>query len=310
MSFAKNGATVSGIYDSGAEVCVLSTRVALEMGLLPWDGERDARAANGESMIVHGVANSVETYHDGARLMIDFLITDLDGEFDFLLGWNAIQHYGLAVDSQTGQLKGTDYDGHKFVTKSQFAYTSLVSAMMAGPGEEFSDAAQAALKSGVTAQLNHLQSAEHAEQLAEHTDGCEAKYFGAVRQAHEALHQSAHPAVQHVMQNEWKDDTTFMEQVHPADSVWKHDSSLQKAQSELCETRAQLVAALSLQQQCQTTQVLPASSNAPRQTLGAEYQAAAVEVATRMGQVTQQAATQCFNWARRALKATANALGQ
>ena len=126
MSFAKNGATVSGIYDSGAEVCVLSTRVALEMGLLPWDGERDARAANGESMIVHGVANSVETYHDGARLMIDFLITDLDGEFDFLLGWNAIQHYGLAVDSQTGQLKGTDYDGHKFVTKSQFAYTSLV----------------------------------------------------------------------------------------------------------------------------------------------------------------------------------------
>ena len=47
---------------------------------------------------------------DGTRLLIDFLICDLDGDFDFLLGWNAIQHYGLQVDSQTGQLKGIGGD--------------------------------------------------------------------------------------------------------------------------------------------------------------------------------------------------------
>ena len=55
-------------------------------GVLPYDDTRTATAANGGSMICHGVANSVETFHDGARLVIDFLVCDLEGEFDFLIG--------------------------------------------------------------------------------------------------------------------------------------------------------------------------------------------------------------------------------
>ena len=113
------------------------------------------------------MANGVETFHDGARLLIDFLIVDLDGEFDFLLGWNAIQHYGLNVDPKTGQLRGTDYDGDKFITKSTFVYTSLTNAILAGPGEEFGPAAQAAMRTGITAQLHHVGSTAHAEQLTE-----------------------------------------------------------------------------------------------------------------------------------------------
>ena len=305
MSFAKDGTTVSGIYDTGAEVCVLSTRVALEMGLLPWDDVREARAANGEALTVHGVANGVETFHDGARLLIDFLIVDLDGEFDFLLGWNAIQHYGLNVDPKTGQLRGTDYDGDKFITKSTFVYTSLTNAILAGPGEEFGPAAQAAMRTGITAQLHHVGSIAHAEQLTEHTEHCESQYFDAVRHAHATLSTSKHPKVQAVMQGRWKDDKAFMEQVHPADPIWECDKATHRAQAELCESRAQLVAAISLHQECS---VLPQNLNNSCSADG-EFRSAALEVAHRMGQVTRCAVDQCFDWARRALKAT-NAASQ
>ena len=53
---------------------------------MPFDGIRKAVAANGGEMMVHGVVNSLECYFDGACLVIDWLIADLDGEFDFLLG--------------------------------------------------------------------------------------------------------------------------------------------------------------------------------------------------------------------------------
>ena len=43
-------------------------------------------------------------------------------------------------------------------TKSTFVYTSLTNAILAGPGEEFSAAAQAAIRTGVTAQLKQLAS--------------------------------------------------------------------------------------------------------------------------------------------------------
>ena len=41
--------------------------------------------------------------------VIDWLIADLDGEFDFLLDWDCMHHYGLTVDPVTSALKGTDF---------------------------------------------------------------------------------------------------------------------------------------------------------------------------------------------------------
>lgn len=56
MSHAKDGHTINGLYDSGAQVCVLSSRAAKAWGLLPFDGTRTATAANGGGMVCHGVA--------------------------------------------------------------------------------------------------------------------------------------------------------------------------------------------------------------------------------------------------------------
>ena len=85
-------------------------------------------------------------------------------------------------------------------------------AITAEPGEAFSAAAQATLRMGVTAQLNHLKTEQYAEQLAEQTTHCESKYFTAVRNAHAALSSSKQQKVREVMQNEWKEDKRFMEE--------------------------------------------------------------------------------------------------
>jgi hypothetical protein len=70
-----------------------NTAKAIEWDLMPWDGARTATAANGGSMAVHGVANGVEVYMDGHRLVVDFLIADLGGRFGFLLGYDFMRHY-------------------------------------------------------------------------------------------------------------------------------------------------------------------------------------------------------------------------
>ena len=56
------------------------------MDIKPWDGHRTATAANGNSMVVHGVAHGVEVFMDGHHLEVDFLVVDLGSRFDFLLG--------------------------------------------------------------------------------------------------------------------------------------------------------------------------------------------------------------------------------
>ena len=47
---------------------------------------------------------------------------DTLGEFDFLIGWDAIKHYKLRVDHVTGALSGTDFEGNKFTTMSQYQF--------------------------------------------------------------------------------------------------------------------------------------------------------------------------------------------
>ena len=84
MSFAKDGTTVTGLYDCGAQISVLSTRAAKAQGLFPFDGARTAVAANGQQMQCHGMAHSVETYHDG-----------------FCLGRSVLQEAGEAQDFLT-----------------------------------------------------------------------------------------------------------------------------------------------------------------------------------------------------------------
>ncbi len=67
------------------------------------------------------------------------------GEFDFLIGWDAIQHYKLHLCRVTGQLSGVDFDGNKFTTMSQFQYTSIQNAVMVGECTEFTEEARSAL---------------------------------------------------------------------------------------------------------------------------------------------------------------------
>ena len=52
---------------------------------MPFDGVRTAVAAGGGILNCYGLANSVECYMDGAFLKVDWLIMDLEGEFEFLL---------------------------------------------------------------------------------------------------------------------------------------------------------------------------------------------------------------------------------
>ena len=75
MSFAKDGTTIAGLFDSGAQVSCLSARVAKALGLMPFDGVRTAVAAGGGTLNCYGMANSVECYMDGAFLKVDWLIT-------------------------------------------------------------------------------------------------------------------------------------------------------------------------------------------------------------------------------------------
>ena len=67
------------------------------MDIKPWDGHRTATAANGNSMVVHGVAHGVEVFMDGHRLEVDFLVADLVSRFDFLLGYDFFRHYRAYV---------------------------------------------------------------------------------------------------------------------------------------------------------------------------------------------------------------------
>ena len=65
MSFAKDGTTVSGIYDTGAEVCVLSTRVALEKALSQ-DSLQHVPAAAGRAEIIAIAADIQAARHSVA----------------------------------------------------------------------------------------------------------------------------------------------------------------------------------------------------------------------------------------------------
>ena len=84
---------------------------------MPFDGVRTAVAAGGGTLKCYGMANSVECYMDGAFLKVDWLIMDLEGEFEFLLGWDAMHHYKMYPVHNTGQMRGTDYNGVKFMEK-------------------------------------------------------------------------------------------------------------------------------------------------------------------------------------------------
>ena len=77
ITCAENGVQATGCLDTGAVMCVMDTAKAQDMDIKPWDGHRTATAANGNSMIVHGVAHGVEVFMDGHRLEVDFLVADL-----------------------------------------------------------------------------------------------------------------------------------------------------------------------------------------------------------------------------------------
>ena len=301
MSHAKDGHTINGLYDSGAQVCVLSSRAAKEWGLLPFDGTRSATAANGGGMVCHGVANSVETFHYGARLVIDFIICDLEGEFDFLIGWDAIQHYKLRLCPVTGQLSGVDFDGNQFTTMSQFQYTSIPNAVMAGECTEFTEEARSALKEGVRSQLAYVNTDEYKEQTVHLVKEAEDGYFEAVKTAHGALSASKEETVQAIMADAWSDDNRFMEEVHPAHEVWALDESTIAARDALLDARSNLVAAIELNRDAeerteQTEDVFHMQAGGHDSWL-----AQAAETAQRFGAVVSAVSVETFSWAREAL---------
>ena len=301
MSHAKDGHTINGLYDSGAQVCVLSSRAAKAWGLLPFDDKRTATAANGGGMVCHGVANSVETFHYGARLVIDFLICDLEGEFDFLIGWDAIQHYSLYLCPRTGQLSGVDFDGNKFTTISQFQYTSIPNAVMAGESEEFTEKASAALKEGMHQQLTHLRTDEYKGQTEKLVTAAEDEYFEAVKTAHNALSESKSASVQAIMSGKWSDDRRFMEEVHPGHAVWKHDPHMQRARDRLLDARCNLVAATKLKSETDEHQLDSGDVFQLNSADHDDWLAQTAEIAQRFGSVITTAAVETFSWARDAL---------
>jgi hypothetical protein len=76
--------------------------------------------------VVHGVAHGVEVFMDGHRLEVDFLVADLGSRFDFLLGYDFMRHYRAYVVPETGQLRGYDADGNRFISKSNYSYARVL----------------------------------------------------------------------------------------------------------------------------------------------------------------------------------------
>jgi hypothetical protein len=257
-------------------------------------------------MTCHGVANSVETFHDGARLVIDFLVCDLEGEFDFLIGWDAIQHYKLQIDHTTGALTGTDFDGNRFTTMSQYQYTSVTSAIMAGDGEELGASAAAATRNGIRRQIAHLDTDDYAEQTQDLIRAAEDTYFEAVSESHEVLSKSTASAVQRVMSTEWADDSRFMEQLHPTHEVWTHDSSTIRTRDKLLDARANLIAATALRSYKvgATGFAKVAHTTASNGSDNDGWLTNATDTAYGFGQVVSNIALRSFTWARNALKWT------
>ena len=205
ITCAENGCQAIGCCDTGAVMCVMNTARAIEWDLMPWDGARTATAANGGSMAVHGVANGVEVYMDGHRLVVDFLIADLGGRFDFLLGYDFMRHYRAHVVPETGQLRGTDADGDKFISKSNYSYTRVLDSI--GTDEDAGEVATNALMEGVKAQLAHELSGERRDELCEVLDECTQQLKEATITTHRALCQSKHGTIKAKMAGEWASNT-------------------------------------------------------------------------------------------------------
>jgi hypothetical protein len=195
----------TGCLDTGAVMCVMDTAKAQDMDIKPWDGQRTATAANGNSMVVHGVAHGVEVFMDGHRLEVDFLVADLGSRFDFLLGYDFMRHYRAYVVPETGQLRGYDADGNRFISKSNYSYARVLDEI--GGDDEDVQASTNAVMEGVRQQLAHELSEERGLELKAEETECLQRFKQASIATHRALRNSENEVIRAKMEGAWKADS-------------------------------------------------------------------------------------------------------
>jgi hypothetical protein len=205
ITCAENGVQATGCLDTGAVMCVMDTAKAQDMDIKPWDGQRTATAANGNSMVVHGVAHGVEVFMDGHRLEVDFLVADLGSRFDFLLGYDFMRHYRAYVVPETGQLRGYDADGNRFISKSNYSYARVLDEI--GGDDEDVQASTNAVMEGVRQQLAHELSEERGLELKAEETECLQRFKQASIATHRALRNSENEVIRAKMEGAWKADS-------------------------------------------------------------------------------------------------------
>ena len=205
ITCAENGVQATGCLDTGAVMCVMDTAKAQDMDIKPWDGHRTATAANGNSMVVHGVAHGVEVFMDGHRLEVDFLVADLGSRFDFLLGYDFFRHYRAYVVPETGQLRGYDADGNRFISKSNYSYSRVLDGI--GDDDETVQASTNAVMEGVKQQLAHELSEERGLELKAEDEECLQRFKQATIATHRALRNSENEVIRAKMDGAWKADS-------------------------------------------------------------------------------------------------------
>ena len=145
---------------------------------------------------------------------------------------------------------------------------------------------------------------------AQQTQDAERQYYSAIKNAYRVLSDSDVPRIQHLMAGEWSDHNTFMQQVHPAHAVWQMDEQTQMARNALAHTRAALMAAQARQREGEqaaanrTSSAINTLVNVPSD----GWMRDAQQIAADFGEVISTASTQCFIWARSALKAATRLL--
>jgi len=331
LTCANNGFQAVGCCDTGAVMCVMNSTTAKKWGLLPYDDVRTATAANGGAMVVHGVANSVEVYMDGHRFTVDFLIADLGGRFDFLLGYDFMRHYRAYPVPETGQLRGYDADGSEFISKSNYSYSRVLDSIEAS--DDASATATKARIEGVKAQLEHELSDEHGDELHKVTAQCTKALKDATRATHKALCESHNATIMQKMDTDWADERTFMSEVLTADMVCSLDVGVDAARQRMVRTKDELVWANSAVDNFESRKRAASASRRAVKTerrnadtinaVGTEHPAPeytpatwtehAMNIAGEFGDIvasTTDAIGQGFLWARSAVKQTTTSLLQ